>query len=135
MTRLFDSVGLRITRRWLMKAAAGASLASMWSTPADAARAGAALRRVFSRPESARIVGLAVLRQRAGPIAAEDVLAELRTHRPEICQASGVVSRGRLASMVREARRDDFRRGCACIVDGWLLSRTEALVCAVIALA
>ena len=135
MTRLFESVGQGITRRWLMKAGLATSLVSLWSPPSEASQIGAALRRVFSRPESARAVGAAVLRNRAGPVAAEDLLAELKQHRRALCDACGVVSRDRLAAMLREASRDDFERGCTQIVDGWILGRTEALVCALVAVA
>ncbi|MEM7503654.1 MAG: hypothetical protein AAF417_16505 [Pseudomonadota bacterium] len=120
-------------RRCFLQAVVSVPLVSFWTSPSAANDVVTALRGVFLRPASARSVGLAVLRGRTGPSAKHDLVAELEEHRPELCEACGVVSRDRLASMLCDARRSDFEGGHTVIVDGWLLGRSEALVCALIA--
>jgi hypothetical protein len=135
MTESSRSFAPGVKRRRLVQAILSLPLVSLWSRPAAATDIAPALRGVFSRPASARAVGRAVLRHWAGPSAARDLLAELQKERPEVCRACAAASRDRLTAILREARRDDFARGRTLIVDGWILGRTEALVCALVAAA
>jgi hypothetical protein len=41
---------------------------------------------------------------------------------------------GQLRTLLAQKREDDFRNGNIAIVDGWVLSRTEARACALVAL-
>jgi hypothetical protein len=65
---------------------------------------------------------------------AHDLLAALQRERPELCRACLGTSRDQLAAILRDARRDDFERGRTVLVNGWILGRTEALVCALVAI-
>jgi hypothetical protein len=133
MTESPQSSALGVKRRRLVQAILSAPLVSLWSRPSAATDIAQALRGVFSRPASARAVGRAVLRNADGPSVAQDLLAALQRERPELCRACVAASRDQLAAILRDARRDDFERGRTVLVDGWILGRTEALVCALVA--
>jgi hypothetical protein len=135
MTESSRSFAPGVKRRRLIQAILSLPLVSLWARPAAPTDIAQALRGVFSRPASARAVGRAVLRHWAGPSALPDLLAELQKARPELCRACAAASRDQLTALLRDARRDDFARGRTLIVDGWILGRTEALVCALVAAA
>ena len=91
------------------------------------------LSELFSHHESACAVGREYLRLLpASEASAERLLHLLR-------RADGtpfsVASPAVVRVLIREAQRSDFTEGRTVMVDGWILSRTEASLCALAALA
>ena len=126
---------MSFSRRWLLLAAAAA-----WSLPAPlaAAPAGAGamprLRGLMGPPESARVIGSAYLErfpQEAEASTLLDLILDgLALAEPEAAALGGAALRFRLADRLRS----DFADGRVVDVGGWLLSRTEARLCAAWAL-
>ncbi|MDX1540201.1 MAG: hypothetical protein R3349_02235 [Geminicoccaceae bacterium] len=126
----------RLTRRWLMRASLIASLLPATSRAGPHADGAARLYRALARPDSARRVGRAVMRARGEPHTSRELWAEFAGHQPGLAAAAcHQVAPQELRVMLGEACRSDFGRGATVVVDGWLLSRTEALVCALVAAA
>lgn len=97
------------------------------SAAPDEVRARQALAMLFSDIDAARALGYAYIR--TGPSGADKaaLLAELGA-----MFASS--SRRKLRRTVNARRERDFRRQDLAIVDGWVLSATEARLCALAAL-
>ncbi|MFQ5417226.1 MAG: hypothetical protein ACE5FL_09295 [Myxococcota bacterium] len=85
------------------------------------------LSRMFSDPEQARAVGMAYLarnpegRRQASALAA--ALAAADPDRPD-----------ELCALLRRRREGDFRADRIVVLDGWILSATEAHSCALVSL-
>lgn len=112
-----------IDRRGLLAAVAAAAAAALLPKPAAAALQATLARRIARVGAEASEVGARYLR--AEPTEAD--LAALEARLAERLHAA----RGGLPMRLAEAARADFRRGDVVLVDGWVLSRTEARVCAV----
>jgi hypothetical protein len=124
-------MGDMIGRRQLLQggllaplAFAGAGLAPRRAAASPAVR----LVAVFREPESARVIGRAYLRQ--APEEADSARLVALIH-PGDCSSLGDAE---LRRAVIARQRADFGSGRTVLLDGWLLSRTEARLCALAAL-
>jgi hypothetical protein len=88
---------------------------------------------LFSNHESACAVGREYLRLLPAREANAEQLLHL-LHGADGAQFTATNS-AELRVLVREAQRSDFAEGRTVMVDGWILSRTEARLCALAALA
>jgi hypothetical protein len=79
------------------------------------------------RLDAARAVGTAYLKQLASDTTAPSILAATRGTTAII---EGAVSQREAIEMLVAAVRQDFREGRSVQVEGWILSRTEAELCA-----
>jgi hypothetical protein len=121
-----------IGRRTLMRSGLFAALAPTLAlvagplAPRRAAAAGptARLAGIFREPASARAIGRAYLRQ--APEEA-DAARPLDLIHPGDCAA---LSTTELRRAVAARQRADFAAGRTVLLDGWVLSRTEARLCA-----
>lgn len=91
-----------------------------------------AVARLFDELEPARRVGRAYLTDHPGE-ADERTLVRLLVATSGWDRASEA-SPTRLGELARSALTRDFERGKTVAVDGWILSRTEARLCALVAL-
>jgi len=89
----------------------------------------------FAHPDSARAIGRAVLQARPDWHDPAHLAAGLLADRPQL---AGIFSpradRPAMAREVRQAIGEDFAAGSTVLVDGWLLARSEAKLCALAAL-
>ncbi|MFO7286966.1 MAG: hypothetical protein LOD94_05450 [Gammaproteobacteria bacterium] len=113
----------RPTRRGLLAAIAATAAAALFPKRAPATPRTSVLRRIARVGAEASEVGARYLR--AEPTEAD--LAALEAKLVERLRAA----RGAIPTRLDEATRADFRRGDVVVVDGWVVSRTEARVCAV----
>ena len=81
---------------------------------------------LFRHPDSARAVGAAYLRQNPDEADAERLAALLG---PDLGESEGPA----LASRLAARQRADFTTGRTVVVEGWVLSLTEARICALLA--
>jgi hypothetical protein len=120
-----------IGRRTLLRSGLIAALALLAGplAPRRAAAAGPAARLVgiFREPASARAIGRAYLRQAPEEADAARLLALIH---PGDCAA---LSASELRRAVAARQRADFAAGRTVLLDGWVLSRTEARLCALAA--
>ena len=94
-----------------------------------------ALAGFYSEPASAARVGQAVLSAVPAEATIEAVVAALAGDRRAELDALAASDPGGLRRLLREQHRRDFEDGRTVDIDGWVLSRTEARLCAVAALA
>jgi hypothetical protein len=127
---------MSISRRSLLLAAAGALSLSARPRPAAAAPAAATVRRLaaFMRPQpSAAAIGRAYLAhfpEEAEPSAlTRRIVGDVASSEAALMRLDDRSLWNRLAAR----RRADFAEGRLATVDGWLLSRTEARLCALAA--
>lgn len=93
------------------------------------------LPRLLGHPDSARVVGRAYLRLVPAE-ARPELLAKLIVEQlPEGEHTAAAVADGELRERLLDGVREDFRDGKTVELDGWLLSRTEARLCALVVLA
>ena len=85
-----------------------------------------------NRADAVRAIGEAYLRQLGRDPNRESILAAARGTLESIDRARD--ERSAIEALVR-AVREDFERGRAVQLDGWILSRTEAEICALTLLA
>jgi hypothetical protein len=88
----------------------------------------------FRHPNNAKVVGLAYLQQlpeERDPNVLLDRIFEGVTDRRSVLTAAGT---GRRRAILLEQTRDDFAMGRTVKIDGWILSLTEARLCALVAL-
>lgn len=102
-----------------------------WSQPDPLAKHLTAL---FAHPASAAVVGRAYLR--TAPMEADerrlvDLVCEGIPGGRAVVAAGDV---GQLHNHIRQAQRRDFAQGRLARLDGWVLSQTEARLCALVAL-
>lgn len=113
--------------------AAGLSTSSFGMDP-DPDRGGqlaAAVARLVQHPESAIAIGSAYLSVK-GPCTSSDLLHDISARLRRI--EPGARNDGSIDELALiELIRSDFARGDVVTVDGWILSRTEAQVCALYA--
>ena len=103
------------------------------SQATPAARAARASAGYFGdRANAVRAIGEAYLRQLGGDTNRESILAAARGALQFIDRARD--ERSAIQALVR-AVREDFERGRAVQLEGWILSRTEAEICALTLLA
>lgn len=89
---------------------------------------GEAVTRYFGyRLDAARAAGTAYLTQLGSDTTAPAILAATRG---TIAIIEGAVSQREAINMLVAAVREDFREGRSVQVEGWILSRTEAELCA-----
>ena len=98
--------------------------------PSPANDVGFDLSDLFSNPRSAEAIGSRYLAQYPHKRDPDALIAELDLPSPE----SGRHDRASLKSRINVSQRRDFAMGNTVIVDKWILSRTEANLCALIAL-
>ena len=94
-----------------------------------------ALAGFYSDPASAARVGQAVLAAVPAEGTAEAVVAALAGDRRAELERLAASDPGGLRTLLREQHRRDFEEGRTVAIAGWVLSRTEARLCAVAALA
>lgn len=85
---------------------------------------------LIERRADARALGCAYLRLHPEEAAREPLLERLL---PDIQRGSEVLRRlttARLREAARRQRERDFARGDTVLIDGWILARTEARLCA-----
>ncbi|MCB1883601.1 MAG: hypothetical protein KDG89_06330 [Geminicoccaceae bacterium] len=120
-----------IRRRLLLQAAWSGLLAGL-AVPFGSRPAGAEalLTGVFSRPASARAVGKRVLAAYPAFADPRNLVDGLVGRHPGLEGLLGTGDEAGLGQALGQAVREDFARGDTVLVDGWLLSRTEAALCA-----
>ena len=94
-----------------------------------------ALAGFYSDPASAARVGRAVLAAVPAEATAEALVSALAGDRRAELAALAASDPAALRTLLREQHRRDFEDGRTVAIDGWVLSRTEARLCAVAALA
>jgi hypothetical protein len=97
-----------------------------------------ALRRLagtFDHPHSAAAIGRTYLRQYPAEAAPQRLASEIARDLDCLGCRLPRAEEAHLRSAVRERIRRDFAEGVVVNVDGWVLSRTEARLCAIAALA
>ena len=85
---------------------------------------------LFPSLESARCIGSCYLTQYPEKTNRSLIMTELGLPVPE----SAVRNRDSLRKWVRESQQHDFATGNTVVVNHWILSRTEANLCALVAL-
>lgn len=108
----------------------GTALAGMTGEATGLAQAGNGIGPIFSNLESARAVGLAYLSTcpaDATPIARDRRVGSIQL---DACGSDPSALRAAVTAQVR----DDYESGRLVQVDGWILSQTEARLCAFVAL-
>lgn len=119
-------------QRWPAVGAGGAAVGG--AGPGRAGPAGAAhLAHLFAADESARAVGRAYLCVTPAERDREALARLLADGEPARVGASRTRAAELRATIARRIR-DDFAHGRTTVVDGWVLSLTEARVCALAAL-
>ena len=128
-------------RQFLFLLLSGSSIAGVWPGSTSLAaviepesrHAAELVIKLFGHPESARIVGAAYLSARPGQA---DVGALLRDVFPDAaCRTDGRPGSARdLCIEFDQRRRADFENGRVASIAGWVLSETEAKLCAIAAL-
>jgi hypothetical protein len=87
----------------------------------------------FADPASAAVVGREYLAAQREEADADTLVSRLvGSARARFEDAAG--DPARLAALLRERHRADFEAGSVAVVRGWILSRTEARLCALAAL-
>jgi hypothetical protein len=89
----------------------------------------------FADRESARAVGREYLERAPGERDADRVLEQLAGPHLREWEALAASGSDRLAQMLRRQHRDDFAQERVVAIRGWVLSETEARLCALVALA
>lgn len=115
----------RLARRPLLLAAL---LAAAFGQPRLRSSAASRLARLARPATSARLIGEAVLRRQPSWQSSAPIIEELASRHPQL-------ARQPLAEHATRAVRDDFAQGRTVLVEGWLLSRCEAQLCALARLA
>jgi hypothetical protein len=120
------------TRRRVLAflASACGGVASWASARSDTASLHSRLVALFTDPGSARTIGLAYLRTVGEAEASPERLVQAISGASEAVMASSELKR-----VIGARIRSDFAEGAIVTVDGWMLSRTEARLCALAALA
>ena len=118
---------MTIARRWFLQATWGTLFGlAVPLGRTRPARAAGLLAGVFRDPAAARAVGRAVLAAEAVPAQSGPLIEGLLDRHPDLGAFLGAGDRRGLAEGVRRAVRDDFAAGRTRLVDGWLLSASEA---------
>jgi hypothetical protein len=123
------------TRRFILAAAAlGASFSSRLASASSATRhcgvAGMRLRALLPVPASARQVGRMYLERHPEEDDNATLTRLIVSSMSEQPAHVAVLEQHTLAAMVNSRVRADFEKGITVEVGGWILSRTEARLCA-----
>jgi hypothetical protein len=89
---------------------------------------------LFAHPGSAAIVGQAYLRTASAETDERRLVALVCEALPGGRAGAALSTTRQLHDHVRDAQRRDFAQGRVVRVDGWILARTEARLCALAAL-
>ena len=103
--------------------------------PRAASLGASRLTSVFQRKRSARAVGEAYLRrapEEADPVLLVNAICDRDRGLRQVLHHG---DNGRLRAAINNRLRRDFAHGRTVMLDGWLLSRTEARLCALTAIA
>jgi len=111
-----------------MSAAAAALFAIMPDIlrPREAAAGADPIDTLWSDPANARTVGRRYLQMQPTDVAVDPMMQDVFGDR----MARGEIDAESLRTAIAERRLYDFASGDTVIIDGWLLSRTEARLCA-----
>ncbi len=88
------------------------------------------LTEIFGRKRSARAVGRAYLQQAPDEADPELLMSAICNNDAGLCRVVAHGDKFRLKKALRDCIRQDFADGQTVRVDGWLLSQTEARLCA-----
>ena len=131
-------MNVAITRRrmlWLLVALGGAvGLARFARVPPFRDTARSPLEAVFGHPDSARRIGEAYLSRYPQEADAALLRTRIAGSPEDATRVLDGMRGGELAGWVRDRQREDFRDGRTVVVDGWMLSSTEARLCALLSL-
>lgn len=125
-----------ITRRrmlWLLVGLGGAAgLARIARVFPFNSRSSGSLEAFFDRPDSARRIGAAYLRLHPQEADAASLRRSFASAPGGAAGSLEAMGAGEFAGWIRDRRRGDFRDGRTVAVDGWILSITEARLCALL---
>jgi len=125
---IIASLGCLTGFAFLRKAVSSPVLPNIYRSDPD--DVGYVLSRLFSDPENARAIGARYLAQYPERSDRDSIVADLGLPSPE----SGKYKKDALKNWIAESQRRDFAAGKTVMVNNWILSRTEANLCALIAL-
>jgi len=123
------------SRRCFLCAAAPAALAGLTAGEVDAGDRRRRLTAIFANRQASRDLGRAVWRTLPAETTEESLIAALLDRNPEVADLIAGGAPDQLAAALRRAVEADFAHGRTHRVDGWVLSRTEAELCALARLA
>jgi len=92
------------------------------------------LARVFDHVESAAVVGQAYLEHKPGEANPRFLVDRICSGLGGRCRDGVELSKEKLRSILRESAQRDFEECRTVKVRGWILSETEARLCALVAL-
>lgn len=137
-------MNLRINRRQLLRMLAGYVSAVGLASRSDAADryqsqalmpdAREDLIEIFPRRESAVLIGREYLRLAPQEAHAKRLLDLIGSPGPPWAMPSSGRIQPAMAQWLYEKQRGDFTQGRTVLIQGWMLSRTEARLCALISL-
>jgi hypothetical protein len=119
-----------ISRRRLLLSSVLAGFAALLPRSVSARPAAERLLTVFAHRESARRIGTAVLATLPAGTGERALTKELVRREPRLRTALAGGDDAEIADALRRAIAVDFEEGRLHTVDGWVLSRTEAELCA-----
>jgi hypothetical protein len=93
----------------------------------------AALLGVLSELDGARSIGIEYLEQFPSEASASQLLTMIVQHRPHVLRTSMTEAEARI--FLQRAVRQDFHHGHTVELNGWVVSQTEARLCALAAMA
>ncbi len=118
------------TRRTLLCAAAPLAIAGLGAAAADSGGWAGRLTAIFANPHAARELGRAVWRSLPPATTEESLIAAILEREPTLEALVAAGEPAPLAAALRRAVEADFAHGRTHRVDGWVLSCTEAELCA-----
>ena len=104
-------------------------LKTTWSTPDQDYALASSLTNIFKDRSSARIIGALYLKIVPDEADIQQLLGCLCSDHPEL-EALAENSHAALSNRIRALQNEDFDRERVINLDGWILSRTEARLCA-----
>ena len=118
------------SRRCFLGAAAPAALAGLAAGKVDAGGPRRRLTAIFANRQASRDLGRAVWPTLPAETTEESLIAALFDRNPEVADLIEGGAPDQLAAALRRAVEADFAQGRTHRVDGWVLSRAEAELCA-----
>jgi hypothetical protein len=119
-----------VSRRRLLLASLFAGLSAFLPRGAVARPRAERLLAVFGRRDSAREVGVRVVASLPAGTGRAALARELAHRHPALPAALDAGDDAEVARLLRETIADDLHHGRVRVVDGWVLARTEAELCA-----
>jgi hypothetical protein len=95
---------------------------------------GVRLTELLGRRDSARVVGREYLRSTSGGLSSRELVDAITSELPGGREAASAASRSELHEMLAARVRKDFEDELTVNLRGWIVSRTEARLCALTAL-